>query len=244
MIKTILIIIILNFITCLIVRAMQGGRFVYNKNIYPDYNGKMLLIAGIMDQPEKVYKCINMPYGCSGYLNYSLLGYNPKNSGVQLSALTKSKDYIIGTGVGCKSIIFSHHPENKRALINPMTHSIVLEPRFQIFIEYVVPVLRFIAFLLGWISVIPLIRTKKGSWCSIALLLDQLYWTYYDDPHFDDIGQTVNTKIICSNNKYVMNDIIKSIYIGANFENVSVSSTDLGIGLMSMHYDKAINDFF
>lgn len=224
MVKVFLVILFLNFITCLITRKIQGGRFTYNKKTYPDYNGKNILIAGMLSQPENAYKYVELPYCHSAYLRFSPFGYNPKISGEQLRKLIRSKDVVVGLSVGCKSIIFAHRPETCRILVNPMTHSITLKAEKQLLIEYLSPIAEVLSYLLGWLAVIPVIKTGTGDFYSIALLVDQLFWMYYDDPHFDDIGKMNKIGVVIStDDEYLENHIIKGIYNCAEFVEIDTA---------------------
>lgn len=243
MTEIIILILIFNFISCSIARIIKGGRFTYNKKIFPNYNGKMILISGMLSQPENVFKLIHMPYGCNGYLNYSLLGYNPKSSGKQLAELTRSKDFVVGVSIGCKSILLSHHPENRRVFVNPMTHSIILKPKYQMLIQYLSPIAEVLSHAIGWLAVLPVIRTGTKNFYSIALLVDQLYWMYYGDPHFDDIGNLDETGVITStDDEFLENHIIEGIYNGATFEETYTRHGYLADPDVSNEYDQAINN--
>lgn len=90
----IICLLLFNFMTCAIARAIHGGCFEYDSATFPAYNGKNILIAGMLGQPETSFKYIDLPYCYSGYLRYSMFGFNPINAGRQLSALAK-------TGIAC-----------------------------------------------------------------------------------------------------------------------------------------------
>lgn len=238
----IITILVVNFITCLIARLIQGGRFTYDRSESPDYNGKMILIAGMLSQPESAYRFIEMPYGGKMYLNFSVFGYNPKTSGKQLASLTKSQDYVIGVSVGCKSIIFSHRPMVRRVLVNPMTHSIILKPKYQMLIQYLSPLAEVASYAIGWLAIIPFIKSDTGNYYSIALLVDQLYWMYYGDPHFNDLGLLNNTGVVISTeDEFLENDIIKGIYGGAMFEETETRHGHLANPHVADQYNEAIN---
>lgn len=211
---------IFNFFSFVMVRIYQAGRFTYNHSKYPAFNGRVFLVAGMMAQPEKTYARIEMPYSVRVNLNYSLLGYNPKNAGKQLEEMALSEDYLIGLGTGCKAIIYSHRDDVKRILINPATHSIAFKAEYQMWLRYT-PILVGLSCILGWISAIPIIPTKSGNFYSLALLSDQLYWSYYGDPRFNDLGKVDKTGLIVSEyDKYVVNYISESIYQGAKVREI------------------------
>ena len=242
MVKIIILVLLTNFITCLIARLIQGGRFTYNKNIYPAYNGKMILIAGMLSQPESAYQYINMPYGCSGYLKFSLLGYNPKKSGKQLKELAKSKDYVIGISVGCKSIIYADSPGKKRILVNPCTHSITLKAEYQMLLQYLSPILEVVSYALGWLSILPVIKTKLGDRYSLALLADQLFWIYYGDPEYEKTASQVGTGLILSkSDEFLENDIISEIYRRSSIEKVPARHGFIASQYVAQYFNEAIN---
>lgn len=242
MIGAIIAFIGVNFITCLVVRMVQAGCFTYNWDTYPNYSGKMIFIAGAFGQPEETYEKIHKPYCCSAYLNYSLLGYNPKNAGKQLSKLIKTKDYVVGSSVGCKAIIYANRSAVRRVFINPMTHFIALKPKYQTLIQYLAPLAEVLSYALGWLAVLPIIKTQTGRY-SIALLIDQIYWMYYGDPDSDEMGRLSETGVIISkNDKYLENDIIKGIYKGARIEQVSFDYSHMMDEVASEEYDFEINN--
>ena len=173
----------------------------------------MILIAGMLSQPEGAFRHIHMPYCYSGYLRYSCFGFNPRNAGAQIHRLAKRKDYIVGISIGCKAIAYSATSANRRCFINPMTHYITLKPRYQTLIRFWTPIAEVLSYALGWLSFIPFIKTATGDHYSLALLVDQLFWTGYGDPSYDKIKDMSLTGVILSaDDEYLDNTIVDSIY--------------------------------
>jgi hypothetical protein len=222
--KIIIWVLILNFVTCLFARLKQGGRFVYDRKVFPDYNGKMIFIAGLLDQPDHNYEGMSMPYLRGGNLRFSLFGFNPKNSGEQLTKITRPKDYIVGASIGCKAILYSVTCRNKRVFINPATHSIAFIAKYQTMSQFLSPIAELISYALGWLSILPVITTKNNAKYSFALLADQFFWCYYGDPTYDQMKMLDRTGVIIStDDEYLENDVVKSIYSEAK-DVVSIST--------------------
>ncbi|MBP5512055.1 hypothetical protein J6X90_01565 [Candidatus Saccharibacteria bacterium] len=248
--KIILVVLAINFLTCSLVRIIQGGRFVYNIKPYPDYNGKNVLIAGVLGQPEPTYSKIRMPYGGNGYLNYSLFGFNPKNAGKQLKRLSKtknhiigSKDYIIGLTVGCKAILYAGLIGKRRVLLSPYTHSIGLTVKDQTRLEYLTPILEVIAWALGWIAVLPIIRTKQKTFYSLALLADQLFWTYYGDPEPDENCGANYDVILDRDTDHQENAVMADIYKKARIATVATTHERIAEEVIAKLYETILEEF-
>lgn len=248
MIKIILVVLAINFLTCSLARLIQGGRFVYNKRPYPDYNGKMVLIAGILGQPETTYGKIKMPYGGSGYLNYSLFGFNPKNAGKQLKQFLESKDHIVGTkdyiigmDVGCKAIVYAGLIGERRVLLSPYTHAIGLKAKDQTKISILSPILEVLTWALGWISIIPIIRTKQKNWYSLALLADQLFWTYYGDPEIDEKCGMDYDVLLDRDTTHQENYVMADVYKKSNLITVATERSCITVEPVAKLYESILN---
>ncbi|MBR1875442.1 hypothetical protein IJ798_03665 [Candidatus Saccharibacteria bacterium] len=212
----ILIILALNILTALIVRVTHGGRLICD-GAFPITDGKVILVAGMLSQPESAYQYIDFHNKVIGYLRFSSFGFNPKNAAYQLDEVIQPNDTVVGISIGCKPIIMSLVKCRRKILINPMTHSIILKAKNQMLIEYLAPLAEVLSYALGWISLIPFIKTDTGDHYSLALLLDQLYWMYYGDPEDEDMDSLDNVGIVISNqDEFLENDIISSIYLKAS----------------------------
>ena len=220
------VLLLINFFSFFSAKTFQAGKLVYDKKKFPNYNGRVFLIAGELSQPEKAYDRIEMPYSVRVNMRYSLLGFNPKEAGKQLEALALSEDYIIGSSLGCKALIYSHRDDIKRVMIDPATHSIILKAGLQMKLRHT-PLLVGLTYILGWLSAIPFIPTKSGNFYSLALLADQLYWLYYGDPRFNDLGNLNKlSMIISTEDKKLVGFIAESIYNGAALREVNASHCD------------------
>ena len=227
MIMAIGALLLINFFSFFTIKTFQAGKFVYNKKKFPNYNGRVFLIAGEMSQPEKAYGRIEMPYSVRVNMRYSLLGFNPIEAGKQLEELALSEDYIVASSLGCKALVYSHRDDIKRVMIDPATHSIILKAERQMRLR-LAPILVVLAYALGWLSVIPFIPTRSGNFYSFALLSDQLYWLYYGDPRFNDIGKLDKLGMIISteDDEKLVWYIAESIYNGVALKEIKAKHCD------------------
>ena len=235
--------IFINFITCLTVRAMHGGRFDYDPDVFPNYSGKNILIAGMFGQPETAFQYIDLPYCYSGYLRYSMLGYNPINAGRQLSALAREKDCVLAVSVGCKAIVYAGIPGAKRVFVNPCTHPKSLEPKLKRKLRIITPILEILSYLLGWFTVIPVIKTRQGERYSPALFIDQLFWACYGDPDYSKVCYQGRTGIVLSTrDEYIENDVVSKIYDRAEKVIIPARHGFIASPYVSNLYNEAINN--
>ena len=236
---------ILNIGTCTIVRLAWGGKFTYNKKASPLYNGKNILIGGLMSQPDDDFAGISeLPYQMSLMLRYSVLGFNPKNAGRQIRELAKRKDVLIANSIGCKALAYSRTNFNERAFINPLSHSIILDSEYQLILEFLGPILEVIMYLLGWIAVIPFVKTGKNSRYSLALIADQLYFLQYGDPSYEDLEDLEQSYLLLSiGNEHVQRDIAISIYENVKkYRSVPIRSVHISNPDAASVYGRAIKE--
>ena len=240
---TIILVLVLNFFTCFIARLLQGGCFTYNKRTFPNYNGKNILIAGLLSQPEMAYQRISLPYCYSAFLRYSMLGFNPKNASLQVCDIARSRDCILGVSVGCKPIVFAGEPGLKRVLINPCTHAKGIIKKYRVLLGFLAPIFKLFCYMIGWIAVIPIIKIGENERYSLALLSDQLFWSYYGEPSDGETDYQNGTGIVLSkNDDYLANDKISKIYLNAEKIVVPTEHANIDNEYDSYLYDEAINN--
>ena len=192
--KVFTLVFLLNLITCFIARLLHGGRLIVDDDKGSWFNTKIYFIAGILNQPIRAFHYFSYRGFCRVYLNYSVFGFNPKRAGKQLDKLMKDGDVVCGVSIGAKPIAYSTTNGFKRVLINPCTHPEILQPKYFWLIRIFAPLFKLLTFLLGWISILPLISAEGGRY-SLALLADQLFWIGYgypgdtnDDNNTPDLG--------------------------------------------------------
>lgn len=248
MIHIILMFILLNIISCIIVRLIHGGRFElaghFSNN---DDKPVVYLIAGIKNQATTAYSLLKFPDKCIIPLNYSLLGYNPIEAGEQLNVLCGGQvnTVVYGISIGAKAICYSAVDQNHIVvLINPCVYP--ENVRLDLFGSSTVPVLRtasiifeLLSYSLGWFSVLPLLHGDMENKYSIALLADQLFWSVWGRPKYDNIQ---NIRVLFSYNDEILdNDNIAESFMDAKSTNIDTKHGMTGDPKSVYAYQAALN---
>lgn len=239
--KIVLVIFIINVVTAGLARIAFGGKLVVDRRRLEGNEPKTFIIAGMLSQPESAYT--HLSFNSEKVpLRFSVLGFNPKNIARQLEDLVSSDDTLVGISIGCKPIIMSDTGCKQAILINPMTHSIILQAKNQMLIEYLAPEAEALTYLLGWISIIPFIKSDTNDFYSLALLVDQLFWMYYGDPEPDATKDLSNVGIIIStSDEFLDNDVMRGIYQGANQFEINTKHGWTAHYYAAEEYQKAID---
>ncbi len=201
MIKTLIILlIVVNIITCLTARMTQGGKLVVSgediRNSSRRDKPTAYLIAGMNNQASTAYSLIDFSDKYTVPLDFSLFGFNPINAGDQIDVLCRQEGAVVmGISVGAKAIIYSGiDAGHKVILINPCVYpdTVKLDNPFM---KVASILLEVISYGLGWLSVIPLPIGDMGNKYSLALLSDQFFWSMWGSPKYQNIS---NIKIVLS----------------------------------------------
>jgi hypothetical protein len=168
-----------------------------------------------------------------------MYGYNPINAGKQLNQLLTSTDIVYSASVGCKAAIFAKRNEVRSILFNPIVQITASNPE-QISVQmHGATVLRVVSYLLGWISILPIMKMKTGQNGSFALFCDQKYWSYYGNPGYDDIGDAHRVGIIVNEDEVVLGSYVALlINRGAILEPVEVNRLSSLYQIDAMVYEK------
>ena len=210
----------LNIFTYAIVRFAHGGTLVVSEkppnptDQSADHidlpkrtpGSHFYIICNFLNQPQNAFKYIAPPRAI--YLRYSLLGYNPKNAGFQLSGLMYDKDIAIGMSIGAKAIAYAPTRHENTIFVNPCTHKSALKPSLRPVITILALIAKLASYALGWLSIIPIIPTHaENERYSLTLLADQLFWMAYGNP------PVIKAKVILSkDDEFLDNDAITKLY--------------------------------
>lgn len=81
--KIVLILYLINVVSCAIVRLYHGGEFIINDQT-PETSNKAWLVAGLQNQPKTAYRYISIEGYEKAYMEYSYLGFCPKAAARQI----------------------------------------------------------------------------------------------------------------------------------------------------------------
>lgn len=181
--QCLIVLLVVNFLTCIIVRVWQGGRLVAPPKCNTRGAPKAWLIAGLQSQPKTAYQHIDFPGYDRMNLRFSNLGFSPNRAGVQLCGLVSGRDVVCGVSLGAKVIECAELEAFKMAiLINPFTMRCLIRSPLYFLAKYVSPVLKCLFYVLGWIAIIPIVPVSLGEKMSLALLADQFFWCIWCNP--------------------------------------------------------------
>lgn len=145
-------------------------------------------IAGIMDQPQPVFRFIkNDVQGGITYVNCSRYGWDPEKIADMIAEDIGAHNYdatIYTISIGDHVARCLDHPFNqniKIVAINPCSTPQMLRLRWRIVLKPVAVLLFILRAILGWLSVVSLIPAINGKY-SLALLTDQLLIMGFDTP--------------------------------------------------------------
>lgn len=211
--RAIAIMLLMNCISCLIVRAAWAGKLVVNNpsvdnqifdNIAEPKQEKktIFLIAGLFNQPREAFSLIEISGYERVYLEYSPLGYNPKIAGKQIAKLIEKSDVVCGISVGAKAAYCSafESEKGKYIFIDPCIRPSALKQPYKALIKVFSPIASLISIAMGWLSCLPIIPADMGNRYSIALVTDQLLWIGYGDKYLSSGGDPSRMGIIISSN--------------------------------------------
>lgn len=223
--KIVLILYLINVVSCAIVRLYHGGEFIINDQT-PETSNKAWLVAGLQNQPKTAYRYISIEGYEKAYMEYSYLGFCPKAAARQIEDIVKTNDIVCGVSVGAKPIEYTENLGTIRViLINPCSHPKALRPEFYYLTRCLSPLAEVISYALGWIAVIPIIPADIGVRTSIALLVDELFWIGWGDPQSDltDYGVVVSTE-----DEFLMQESLYQIYDCADFVEIKTKHDRTG----------------
>ena len=216
---TIIILIIYGFfiITALAVRCIGGDYDLRLRECDPTVapNGKRKykkvawVIGGLLDQPDRVMRYIDLP----GYQIIAIMtdvfGYSIRQLANILDEYAGEDDIAIGISIGAQAVVKSS--VGTQILINPCIDPLSLGKKERWFLAFAAPLLEAVSFLLGWLSFIPFIPMNKGHF-SIATLADQLIAIEYGFPLLDrnaNIGAIISTDDEFLDNEIIASDILE-----------------------------------
>lgn len=186
-VNMILVLLLLNFVSCLIVRLKVGGKFVVSTLNCPSKSHlpRIYLISGRNSQPNRAYERFRFEQFQIAYLRFSYLGYNPIRAGQQLAQILEPDDVVCGLSVGAKAIEYSPcMSTHATILINPCSIPHLLNrKRMKYYIIKLMPLAEVVSYLMGWFAVWPICFDDFGEPTSFALMVDQFFWVGYGCPH-------------------------------------------------------------
>lgn len=217
----ILVVFIVNMLSCLIVRKCvhQGRMKIRDLGthgfIIPETVS--VLLAGYLDQPRHAFYRLGVGADRMVYANYSLLGWNARNSAEQLGRhlvhYSNCEINIFAIGIGDKVARDLLVGEYVYA-INPIPSIKVLKRGWQPVFFLLAWLMEIATLLLGWIAILPLIPSKswrmpRRKMYSIALLADQLWETRSSARR----RGWINTNLILNaGNKLIDNELTAGYY--------------------------------
>gem|GEM_PF-4266327 len=179
--RTILVILLLNIISCFIFRRFIHRGRMEILNFCPQGarpKSCCLFLAGMMNQPGAAFSRLRTATADQMvYAEFSIFGWNAKESIKQLNEYNGFIEHVpltvFSISVGDK--VARGITECKRIYaLNPCPSPEVLNFRFRILSPVLAIVLELMTFLLGWIAVLPIIPADDTNY-SLALLADQLF---------------------------------------------------------------------
>ena len=111
-------------------------------------------------------------------LSYQNFGFDPRIVAEQLECDIRAKNrfaIFITTSVGSEIPFFMEKRRFAHVAIDPCLGRQSLCRSNSEFAHAVSIILEFVAFLLGWLSYLPVVKTSIG-YCSLALFADSMYW--------------------------------------------------------------------
>ena len=215
--RVIIILLFLNVISCFIFRVfIHRGKVNICDFTIPEFGQPKeinVLIAGFFTQPFSAYRELCQAHLAQEiYVIYSCFGWNAKNSAAQLDEALKKytgKVNIYAISVGDK-IARSMTRCNHIYSINPCPNPCVLRNEWQRKLPPLAILLEAVAFVLGWLSVIPAIPTDDSPY-SLALIADQL-WEISVNRSTKPYNKSLTSFVLSSKDEYINNDFIFHFY--------------------------------
>ncbi len=168
-----------NILSALITRLCMLGK---PEKIYEEQNNDSnklaFCIAGLLNQPERAFKHIDIPGYKKVYVKFSPFGYSGVTLGKIINALHQInvqhhyEDIVLGISIG--SLAALNAKTDQTILINPCCNAKMLKKSLYWLIKIFSPIAEIISLALGWLSFIPIIPAQEGRY-SLTLLVDQLF---------------------------------------------------------------------
>lgn len=215
--RVIIILLFLNVITCFIFRFfVHRGKVNVCDFTIPGLSQPErvnVLIAGFFNQPFSAYRELCVSHSEQEiYVTYSCLGWNAKNSAIQLDKVLSrfsGRVDVYTISIGDK-IVRNMTRCNHIYSINPCPNPCVLQKEWQKKLPPLAILLEVVTFMLGWLSVIPLIPTDDSPY-SIALIADQL-WEASVNRSTKAYNRGISSFVLSSKDEYINNDFIFHFY--------------------------------
>lgn len=215
--RIVIILLVLNVVSCFVVRRIRGGRMIVERpNIIPiSKNGTrmQILLAGMMNQPWQAYKRLSsvaeksLASDITVFAKFSNFGWSSNRAAKQLDELIyqthvdKVEVYTISVGDKVVRQMMSRAIDKIYA-IDPCPSPWVLNDDLQKKLPHLARLLEATTFLLGWIAILPLIPTDANRY-SIALLADQLWEISVNDNVMPT--RAYKTRLVLSRNDEFLN---------------------------------------
>lgn len=172
-------------------------------------NKMSYFIAGIMDQPQPVFRFIkNDIQGGITYVNCNRYGWSPEKIAQTIAYDISKHNYdatVYTISIGDHVARYLDNPFNqhiKIVAINPCSTPKMLRLRWRILLKPVTALLVVFCMALGWLSAISLIPAINGKY-SLTLLADQLTEMCFSEPR-QHTNRTIG--VICSQHDCFLNN--------------------------------------
>ncbi len=247
--RPLVVILLINIISCFIVRKFihRGRMNILNfKPSDGQPKDRSVLIAGMMNQPHKAFELLsNVRTEQMIYCNFSVLGWNARNSAKQIDKC----DDLINVPLRVFAISVGEKVAQEMSLcnqivsINPCPHPSVLQKKLRIVLPPVAVLLQLLVFFLGWIAVLPVIPADDTPY-SIALLADQL-WEISMNRKTYPHNKGITSLILSRNDEFLDNEKIKKFYEYSYRGSTYIDSMHARTGDLeyAKEYDAAIAKF-
>lgn len=193
-------------------------------------NEAVFLAAGILNQPPMAFAFAESAFRDKNlfYLNFKLIGWDACATACDVSTIIQEycpssvEVYTISLGEHVASYLrhiqkAAKQPfEFSQVAVNPCPSIVAIQKKYHWMLRLGSPLFEVICHLLGWLSVVPIIRTP-GGYYSLVLLADQFWVMTYDT--IDSItDQTDDYQMILSaddellNNDYLLRHLHRRNY--------------------------------
>lgn len=187
--RIILILLVINIVSCFIVRCIHGGRMIIEvpreKLISKDGTKAIILLPGAMSQVNFDYRNLpsvaekSMKANVTILPKYSNLGWSSRRTAKQLDDILKEtftdSAEVYTVSIGDKVVRQMETNKIKKIFaINPCPVPEVLSEEMLSELVFSARLFKIMTFLLGWLAIIPLIKTKVNRY-SFALFSDQIW---------------------------------------------------------------------